>query len=965
MDLDQLLAALCSPQQDVRVPAEATLKNHTSNPQFALQLLAVALDQSGTRPMQIRQISSIVLKQTIRKKWHDMGPEHQAALRQGLLPGVAEPERLVRKTVHVCIALVAHLGSVADWPELFVALGQGLGADATTVLYTVECLAAVVEEAGHDLAVSVLGLQETLLALVAHQGSTPEVRRRVLMLYKATVSALIAVGMEEYKTMLPRWLVVFAACCSNLQMDEEAVKSALAALRVLNTLCTSPTPTPEVQEAAENVLSSVCAFLHRAAPEYEAAVLNSLDAPEEDDEEGGFQSLVMQVCEFISTVACSNKLRGMLKDRVLSVLRLVSQFMRISESQAVAWETDPNEYLACDDDDHISLSVRVCGEHLLEAAMSSRPGETKKAVLQLSGELIQQGETSEAAWKYVEVGFLLFGLVSHSLPNPKSAKDKGGEVAAILTKAAAAVQSANPLLRSRALWLMSRSQEAICKAFPNDARLILQTAAQLLGPGRPEYLRLSAARVLARFLPDLAKKDLQLPHLILIQNGALEGLGDLLMCSCDEALHLILEVLTICVKHCGSVVAQVQANFCQAVTTHCLAAGKDPLVHTQFLDLLSCALAQQGLKEGMQQSLLPRIAQCLASPDVEPHEVGAAVDIYVMIVRKSGRPIPAHLWTAVGPMLHLVQTTEDNGVLQNCTEAICVLIRHGQDHIKTHNQLGSFLAAFEKLLGPEVSDSGSTFVGAAITQLISAFSAEMSQDLTTGLMRAMLTKLYAASRPGLRQSLVLVFARLMHTGVPGVLNALQGITIPIEGKAVGGLEVLLSVWFSQWEKIGINRYSRNVSLSGLCLLLQCPDPRIDQAAMATPPRVRLLEIMMLAFKAEIARVAKSNEATRKLQEAEESEDDDSPDDGDAGAPDAMRDLVDALDTDDDDSEDEGDDIFREVEKADPIYQLNVLNLLVEQAKAIAASPLGASLSPQAQGALAQCVEEASALVQAN
>mmetsp|Transcript_48131 Transcript_48131/g.109601 ORF Transcript_48131/g.109601 Transcript_48131/m.109601 type:complete len:100 (-) Transcript_48131:68-367(-) len=98
---------------------------------------------------------------------------------------------------------------------------------------------------------------------------------------------------------------------------------------------------------------------------------------------------------------------------------------------------------------------------------------------------------------------------------------------------------------------------------------------------------------------------------------------------------------------------------------------------------------------------------------------------------------------------------------------------------------------------------------------------------------------------------------------------------------------------------------------------------------------------------------------------EESEDDDSPDDGDAEAPDAMRDLVDALDTDDDDSEDEGDDIFREVEKADPLYQLNALNLLMEQAKAVAASPLGASLNPQAQGALAQCVQEASALVQAN
>ncbi|GLT34534.1 hypothetical protein SLA2020_090430 [Shorea laevis] len=121
------------------------------------------------------------------------------------------------------------------------------------------------------------------------------------------------------------------------------------------------------------------------------------------------------------------------------------------------------------------------------------------------------------------------------------------------------------------------------------------------------------------------------------------------------------------------------------------------------------------------------------------------------------------------------------------------------------------------LLNPDLKSSGSLFVGSYILQLILHLPSQMAQHIQD-LVFALVRRMQSAQISGLKSSLLLIFARLIHLSAPNIeqfINLL--ISVPAEG-----YENAFSFVMSEWTKLQREiqgSYQIKVTTSALALLL--------------------------------------------------------------------------------------------------------------------------------------------------
>lgn len=96
----------------------------------------------------------------------------------------------------------------------------------------------------------------------------------------------------------------------------------------------------------------------------EASPLASGDS-EEDDEQTNFQSLIIQILEFINCILTCNKLRGSIKNVLADLIYITIVYIQLSEEQLEDWHDDPEKFVDDEDDGGVELTVRMCGRDVL------------------------------------------------------------------------------------------------------------------------------------------------------------------------------------------------------------------------------------------------------------------------------------------------------------------------------------------------------------------------------------------------------------------------------------------------------------------------------------------------------------------------------------------------------------------------------------------------------------------------
>jgi hypothetical protein len=494
------------------------------------------------------------------------------------------------------------------------------------------------------------------------------------------------------------------------------------------------------------------------------------------------------------------------------------------------------------------------------------------------------------------------------------------------------------------LWKL---RDAICVLAPKDVPNMLKAAAGGISASEPLVVRVSALRAFVRFLT--AVEDKRMCEALLVEQGVLGSLGSLLREADSQLLETALESLCIIVKMCPGAMVSVKDDLATLLLEIWHRCISDPMVHMQVLDLVSCAMGvDDQLRRTMEARFLPSIAEGLAPPRAgdteEPHVAATSIELYGLLLKKSPTPFSSQMWSCVEPLIAAVIRHDESELLHNGCDTLCLVVRRSPAQILEGNLLAPLLRATERLLGPELNDDAACFVGPFITVLLSQFGSQLSAELVSALLRALVLRLGRASLPYLKQELIVVFGRILNEDFSGAVSALHALEVPgASGEAVSGFEVLLSRWLQMIEQEEIiARRAQNVSASTFCQLhsrcsgnAQLSSLRLRSLATGqvegAPLPERLLSAILWLLESKNERCRKIKNAPAVDFDAIDDEDDEDDDDLDVlaeGEKAHGRLLFELLEDDDDDDLSnaglgaEGDS-FQELAESDPLYSLDL------------------------------------------
>ncbi|XVF03079.1 hypothetical protein REPUB_Repub04eG0229800 [Reevesia pubescens] len=239
--------------------------------------------------------------------------------------------------------------------------------------------------------------------------------------------------------------------------------------------------------------------------------------------------------------------------------------------------------------------------------------------------------------------------------------------------------------------------------------------------------------------------------------------------------------------------------------------------------------------------ILPYLGPVLNKPQQQPDGlVAGSLDLLTMLLKASDT------WQEEFCDIQNAPTDVVKAAYDVCFDGIIRIVLQGEDHSEMQVAWsGNFCFVCEmllnactcmkkvkklfRLLDPDLESSGSLFVGSYILQLILHLPSQMGQHIQD-LIVALVRRMQSASIAGLKSSLLLIFARLIHMSAPNVEQFINlVITIPAEGYkmplfTLHLISLLMCVLCSAGEIQGA--YQIKVTTSALALLLSTRHPEL-------------------------------------------------------------------------------------------------------------------------------------------
>eukprot|EP00927_Polykrikos_kofoidii_P086877 TRINITY_DN9866_c1_g2_i1.p1 TRINITY_DN9866_c1_g2~~TRINITY_DN9866_c1_g2_i1.p1 ORF type:complete len:993 (+),score=155.70 TRINITY_DN9866_c1_g2_i1:39-3017(+) len=965
-ELLQLLAALSSADNSTRISAEGILDTGRTQQGFPSKLAAFAAQGPATaEAFPLRQLALTILKRLVVEKWRDVNEQDQAMVKQTLLSSLAEEKHNLRGLVHACVVEVRTCG---EWPQLHehlsVSLTQGAPRDAECCA---ECVAVLLNDCGPAVARALGPLQEPMLRIASSDASPPGLRRQCMSAFVAGAHALLLDKEIDAASIvaqgLPAWLVVATALCNGVTdwSDRERVACAFTAIRAATSLSRIRVLESALIGHIENVLRAGCLLVQGLETAHEGSVVNADDGGI-SEEDGGVAPLVAQLMELVQAMLERPKLRTLIKGHSKSLLQLLVPFMRVTEAQASTWRSDPNAFIAHEEDDYASgCQVRFSGEGLLAAFISSLKREASKAVAVVVGALLERGEQSRTsgdpfAWKQSELALLLFANVATQVSTKALQIGELAQLVPTMLGAAARLcgdRSAPEFLRARAFVTLRKLGDGVCALSPNDVPGILRASAHGVAPFEPLTVRVCALRTFCRFLT--ASDDASLKESLLLEQGVLASIGGILRDACEELLHLSLESLTLVIKQCPGAMVSVEASLGQLIV-EIWRRCRDPMLHLQVLDAVSCATGSDPrLQVSMETHLLPIVKASLAL-EADKHATSAAIELLEVLLKRAAFPLQPNIWECVEPLLAAVLRSHESMLMQNACDVLSSLVAKAPSQLAEGGLLVPLLRCVERFLGPDLDDDACVFAGPFVMQVFAKLGSSLSAELRTGLLRAIILRLALATRPFLKQELLVVLARLLHEDLLGMLAAVSAFQVPVHetGGTRCGLEAWLGIWLDSVHEI-VSRRALNVTVSALCRLharcsedAQLASLRLPGSSADNSLSTRLLSSIISALENENGKSKRLREGTKSgksdpFSEDEEDADLDDDDDDDekpgkGGFEKYLFELVDEDDEDDIDGEGSAEDTSGQ--DADPFANLDLRKTASDYLAANAAAAAG-------------------------
>uniref|UniRef100_A0A7N0ZSB7 Importin-9 central HEAT repeats domain-containing protein n=1 Tax=Kalanchoe fedtschenkoi TaxID=63787 RepID=A0A7N0ZSB7_KALFE len=767
--LNCLSAALDS-KHDVRIFAEAALRQASLKPGFGAALAKVAA--SRELPFGLRQIFFFYASSSF--KLH-------GALRCLALLSADMDDSMVLKLVP---ALFPSLHRIISSPQLY---DISVRAKALSLVYS---------------CTSMLGGMSGV--------------------YKTETRSLMS-------SMIKPWMKQFSLILRNPIQSEDPDDWSIK-MEVLKCLNKFAQNIPSLTEAEFTVIAGpLWQTFISSLKVYEQLAINGNEDPFEgrydsDGAEKTLESFVFQIFELLLTIAGSSKLVKVIENNLKELAYYTIAFLQMTQQQILAWSMDVNQYVA-DEDDNV-YNCRASGALLLEEIVGMSGAEGVTAVIDAVKRRFSESQKEKAAgstmwWRIREA--TLFALAS--LAEPLLKAQRAGltrEIGPLIEEFSAEDYGINeyPFLSARVFASIARYFSVISPGF---LQTCLYSAVRALATevfnAWPPPVKVGACRAVSQILPESQCAMIR-PHLMSI----FASLVDLLNQASDETLRLVLETLRAAVKAGAEIAASIEPIVSPVILNLWAANVSDPFISIVAIKLLDAIKDSPGCIYPLVTRVLPYVVPVLVEPRQQPEGlVAGSLDLVSMLLKVApGDVIKAIYDVCFGSVVRLVLVTDDRGEMQNATECLAAMIAGAKQDILAWGTdsgftMRSLLDVASRLLDPNLESSGSLFVGSYVLQLIVHLSAQMSPhipDLAAALVRRMQTCQIA----GLRSSLILVFARLVHMSVPDVnqfINLL--LTLPAEGYE-NAFACVMSEWAKQQVEIqGASQIK--VTTTALALLL--------------------------------------------------------------------------------------------------------------------------------------------------
>uniref|UniRef100_A0A8C6T1T1 Importin 9 n=1 Tax=Neogobius melanostomus TaxID=47308 RepID=A0A8C6T1T1_9GOBI len=945
--LIETLTAILSPVQEVRAAAEEQIKVLEVTEEFGVHLAELTVDTQGA--LAIRQLASVILKQYVETHWcsqsekfrpPETSDQAKAAIRELLPGGLRESISKVRSSVAYAVSAIAHWDWPEAWPQLFTLLMEMLvSGNVNAVHGAMRVLTEFTRE-----------VTDTQMPLVA-----PVILPEMYKIF--TMAEVYSIRTRS------RAVEIFTTCANLICAIEELEKvrplctAVHGSLRAVTALVKN-FPKPMVS-SMQQILPIVWNTLTESAAT-EVNYTEEVDDPiDSDGEVLGFENLVFSIFEFVHTLLENNKFKNTVKKALPELIYYVILYMQITEDQIKVWTANPQQFVEDEDDDTFSYTVRISAQDLLLAVAAEFQNESAAALAAAATRHLQEAEQAKNSgnehwWKIHEACMLALGsvktIITENVKTGRIQFDMHGFLAGVIL-ADLNLAAASPFLLGRALWAASRFTAAMS---PELIQQFLQATVSGLHESQPPSVRISAVRAIWGYCDQL--KLSESTHVLQpFLPSVLEGLVQLAAQFSSEVLTLVMETLCIVCTVDPAFTTSAENKICPLTIAIFLKYNNDPVVASLVTDIFKELAQIEGCQVPMQMRLIPTLISIMqAPPDKIPTGLCAtSIDILTTVVRNTKPPLSELLVCQAFPVVaQCTLRTDDNAIMQNGGECLRAYVSVSLEQVaqwrdeQGNSGLWYVMQVVNQLLDPRTSEFTAAFVGRLVSTLISRAGTELGEQLDQ-ILRAILSKMQQAETLSVMQSLIMVFAHLVHSQLEPLLEFLCSLPGPT-GKPA--LEFVMTEWMSR-QHLFYGQYEGKVSTVALCKLLQhgliADDKRLQDIVVKgeeiyapeegirtrsksakNPERWTNIPLLVKIFKLiinELATVVETNSCKATAADWSQGGDDEEEDEGLAGQ--LLSDIIASNKYDDDfydDDEEEDPDALK-----DPINQIDLQAYLTD------------------------------------
>ncbi|KAI1230875.1 hypothetical protein IHE44_0008307 [Lamprotornis superbus] len=778
--LVETLTGILCPVQAVRAAAEEQVKVLEVTEEFGVHLAELTVDPQGA--LAIRQA--------------------KVAIRELLPNGLRESISKVRSSVAYAVSAIAHWDWPEAWPELFNLLMEMLvSGDVNAVHGAMRVLTEFTRE--------VTDIQMPLVAPVI----LPEMYK-IFTMAEGAAKVLIFPVVQQFTE----------AFVQALQMPDGPTSDSGFKMEVLKAV------TALVKNYPKHMISSMQQILPIVWNTLTEKVNYTEEVEDPVDSDGevlGFENLVFSIFEFVHALLENNKFKSTVKKALPDLIYYILLYMQITEEQIKVWTANPQQFVEDEDDDTFSYTVRIAAQDLLLAVAADFQNESATALAAAATRHLQEAEQAKNSgaehwWKIHEACMLALGsvksIITDSVKNGRIHFDMHGFLTNVVL--ADLNLSVSPFLLGRALWAASRFTVAMS---PELIQQFLQATVSGLHETQPPSVRISAVRAIWGYCDQL--KISESTHVLQpFLPSILDGLIHLATQFSSEVLNLVMETLCIVCTVDPAFTASMENKICPFTIAIFLKYSNDPVVASLAQDIFKELAQIEACQGPMQMRLIPTLVSIMQAPaDKIPAGLCAtSIDILTTVVRNTKPPLSQLLICQAFPAVAQCSlNTDDNATMQNGGECLRAYVSVALEQIaqwhdeQGHNGLWYVMQVVSQLLDPRTSEFTAAFVGRLVSTLISKAGSELGENLDQ-ILRAILSKMQQAETLSVMQSLIMVFAHLVHSQLEPLLEFLCSLPGPT-GKPA--LEFVMAEWMSR-QHLFYGQYEGKVSSVALCKLLQ-------------------------------------------------------------------------------------------------------------------------------------------------